>query len=91
MPVSVRLPTVLRPHASGQSVVEAPAGSVGDIVTDLLRQPPDIRDAVGLALIGQTIDPDTSTERRSAIQPRSVARSSTWPPTRSVLSCPEFL
>ena len=43
MPVSVRLPTVLRPHASGQSVVEAPAGSVGDIVTDLVSRFPGMK------------------------------------------------
>lgn len=43
MPVSVRLPTVLRPHASGQSVVEASAGSVGDVVADLVARFPGMK------------------------------------------------
>lgn len=40
MAVSVRLPTVLRPHASGQSVVEAPSGTVADVVADLVSRFP---------------------------------------------------
>ncbi len=43
MPVSVRLPTVLRPHAAGQSVVEAAAGSVGDIVGELVGRFPGMK------------------------------------------------
>lgn len=43
MPVSVRLPTVLRPHAAGQSVVQAAAGSVGDIVNELVGQFPGMK------------------------------------------------
>ncbi|MEZ5236078.1 MAG: MoaD/ThiS family protein [Acidimicrobiia bacterium] len=43
MPVSVRLPTVLRPHAAGQSVVEATAGSVGEIVGELVGRFPGMK------------------------------------------------
>lgn len=43
MPVSVRLPTVLRPHASGQPVVEASAGSVGEIVGELVDRFPGMK------------------------------------------------
>lgn len=43
MPVSVRLPTVLRPHAAGQSVVEAAAGSVGEIVGELVTRFPGMK------------------------------------------------
>ncbi|MBM3685344.1 MAG: MoaD/ThiS family protein [Actinobacteria bacterium] len=40
MAVSVRLPTVLRPHAAGKTVVEADAGSVGDIIAGLVARFP---------------------------------------------------
>ena len=40
MPVEVRLPTVLRQHAGGQSSVKANGETVGDIFEDLLRQFP---------------------------------------------------
>ena len=40
MPVSVRLPTVLRPHASGASVVEADGSTVGDVVGELVARFP---------------------------------------------------
>lgn len=43
MPVSVRLPTVLRPHSAGQSVVEASAGSVGEIVGELVSRYPGMK------------------------------------------------
>ena len=43
MPVSVRLPTVLRPHAAGQSVVEAAAGSVGEVVGELVGRFPGMK------------------------------------------------
>ncbi len=43
MPVSIRLPTVLRPHAAGQSVVEAAVGSVGDIVGELVGRFPGMK------------------------------------------------
>lgn len=41
--VSVRLPTVLRPHAAGQSVVDATAGSVGEIVGELVGRFPGMK------------------------------------------------
>ena len=43
MGVSVRLPTVLRPHAAGQSLVEAPAGTVGEVVVDLVGRFPGMK------------------------------------------------
>jgi sulfur-carrier protein len=43
VPVSVRLPTVLRPHAAGQNVVEASAGSVGEVVNELVGRFPGMR------------------------------------------------
>ncbi len=43
MSVSVRLPTVLRPHAAGQSVVDATAGSVGEIVGELVGRFPGMK------------------------------------------------
>ncbi|MFN0027383.1 MAG: ubiquitin-like small modifier protein 1 [Acidimicrobiales bacterium] len=41
--MSIRLPTVLRPHAAGQSVVEATAGSVGEIVDELVGRFPGMK------------------------------------------------
>jgi len=43
VPVSVRLPTVLRPHAAGQSVVEAGPGTVGEIVAELVGRFPGMK------------------------------------------------
>ncbi len=40
--VSVRLPTVLRPAANGQSAVEAKGASVGDVVSSLIADYPDL-------------------------------------------------
>lgn len=40
MPVEVRLPTVLRQHAAGQSSVQANGSTVGEVFDDLLRQFP---------------------------------------------------
>ena len=40
MPVEVRLPTVLRQHAAGQSSVKANGATVGEVFDDLLRQFP---------------------------------------------------
>lgn len=37
MPVEVRLPTVLRQHASGQSSVTASGSTVGEVLEDLVR------------------------------------------------------
>ncbi len=42
MTVSVRLPTVLRPHAGGKSVVEAEGASVGAVVTELVTRFPGL-------------------------------------------------
>ena len=40
MPVEVRLPTVLRQHAGGQSSVKANGATVGEVFDDLVRQFP---------------------------------------------------
>ena len=40
MSVSVRLPTVLRAQAGGQSSVNAEGGTIGEVVDDLVRQFP---------------------------------------------------
>lgn len=40
MPVEVRLPTVLRQHAAGQSVVKGNGATVGEVFGDLIRQFP---------------------------------------------------
>jgi sulfur-carrier protein len=40
VPVEVRLPTVLRQHAAGQSSVKANGETVGEVFEDLLRQFP---------------------------------------------------
>ena len=44
MPVDVRLPTVLRPSAGGQTTVAAEGATVGEIFEDLVRQHPALRD-----------------------------------------------
>ena len=50
MPVEVRLPTVLRQHAAGQSSVKANGATVGEVFDDLVRQFP--------LLAGQVITED---------------------------------
>ena len=40
MPVEVRLPTVLRPHAGGQSTVSVEGGTIGDVLTALVASYP---------------------------------------------------
>ena len=50
MPVEVRLPTVLRQHAGGQSSVNANGSTVGEVFEDLVRQFP--------LLAGQVITAD---------------------------------
>ncbi len=40
MAVRVRLPTILRSYASGQSTVDADGSTVGQVVDDLVRQFP---------------------------------------------------
>jgi sulfur-carrier protein len=41
--VSVRLPTVLRPQANGQSLVQQRGGTVGEVVTELVETYPGLR------------------------------------------------
>jgi MoaD family protein len=41
--VSVRLPTVLRPHANGESTVEIPGSTVGEVVDGLVQKFPAMR------------------------------------------------
>lgn len=52
MPVEVRLPTVLRQHAAGQSSVQANGSTIGEVFEDLVRQFP--------LLAGQVITEDGS-------------------------------
>ncbi len=40
MPVDVRLPTVLRQHAGGQSSVKANGSTIGEVFDDVIRQFP---------------------------------------------------
>ena len=46
MPVEVRLPTVLRQHAAGQSSVKANGSTIGEVFEDLVRQFPLLADQV---------------------------------------------
>jgi sulfur-carrier protein len=41
--ISVRLPTVLRPHANGDARVQAAGDTVGGVVQDLLTQFPGMK------------------------------------------------
>ena len=41
--VSVRLPTVLRPQANGQSLVQQRGDTVGEVVTELVQAYPGLR------------------------------------------------
>ena len=43
MAISVRLPTVLRPHAGGKSTAEASGGTVGEVVADLVSRFPGMK------------------------------------------------
>lgn len=43
MQVSVRLPTVLRPHANGESKVELTGTTIGDVVLGLVDKFPGMR------------------------------------------------
>jgi len=52
MPVEVRLPTVLRQHAAGQSSVRANGSTIGEVFEDLVRQFP--------LLAGQVVTPEGS-------------------------------
>jgi molybdopterin synthase sulfur carrier subunit len=40
VPVDVRLPTVLRPHAGGQATVSADGTTIGEVLGDLVRNYP---------------------------------------------------
>ena len=40
MSVTVRLPTIMRSHAGGQSEVSAEGATIGEVVDDLVRQFP---------------------------------------------------
>ena len=42
MPVEVRLPNVLRPHAGGQANVRANGSTVGEVLDDLVLQFPTL-------------------------------------------------
>ncbi|HEX8771641.1 MAG TPA: ubiquitin-like small modifier protein 1 [Acidimicrobiales bacterium] len=42
MPVEVRLPTVLRSRAGGKSRVEADGATLGEVLSDVVRQFPDL-------------------------------------------------
>ena len=44
MPVEVRLPTLLRPHAGGAASVTADGASVGDVFADLAGRYPGLSD-----------------------------------------------
>ena len=46
MPVEVRLPTILRQHAGGQSSVRANGGTLGEVFEDLVRQFPGLQGRV---------------------------------------------
>jgi molybdopterin synthase sulfur carrier subunit len=52
VPVEVRLPTILRQHAGGQSSVKANGSTIGEVFEDLIRQFP--------LLAGQVVTEDGS-------------------------------
>ena len=43
MAISVRLPTVLRPHANGESRVDAAGATVAEVVDDLVTRFPGVK------------------------------------------------
>jgi len=55
VPVEVRLPTVLRPHAGGQSTVSANGGTIGEVLNDLVANYP--------AMAGQVLTEDGTLHR----------------------------
>jgi sulfur-carrier protein len=55
VPVDVRLPTVLRPQADGQSTVTAEGATIGDVLRDLVERYPGIS--------GQLLNEDGSLHR----------------------------
>ena len=46
MPVQIRIPTILRPDAGGQAVVEGNGGTLGEIFDDLVTRFPTLKDKV---------------------------------------------
>jgi MoaD family protein len=46
VPVQVRIPTILRPDAGGQAVVEANGATLGEIFSDLVSRFPALKDKV---------------------------------------------
>jgi molybdopterin synthase sulfur carrier subunit len=44
VPVAVRLPTVLRPAAGGQSTIEVEGSTVGEVFDYLIREHPALKD-----------------------------------------------
>jgi sulfur-carrier protein len=47
VPVEVRLPTLLRPHADGAASVSATGATVGDVFADLAARYPGLSDQLG--------------------------------------------
>jgi sulfur-carrier protein len=46
VPVQIRLPTVLRPHAGGRSSVEVEGSSIGEVLSNLVEANPGMKDQV---------------------------------------------
>ena len=46
VPVQVRIPTILRPDADGQAVVEANGATLGELFDDLVTRFPALKDKV---------------------------------------------
>ena len=46
MPVQIRLPTVLRPHAGGKSTVEVEGSTIGEVLSNLVDANPGMKDQV---------------------------------------------
>ena len=46
MPVQIRIPTILRPDAGGQAVVEANGATLGELFADLVGRFPTLKDKV---------------------------------------------
>jgi sulfur-carrier protein len=46
VPVEIRLPTVLRPHAGGRSTVEVEGATIGEVLTKLVDENPGMKGQV---------------------------------------------
>jgi molybdopterin synthase sulfur carrier subunit len=55
VPVQIRLPTVLRPHAGGKSTVEVEGSTIGEVLSSLVEANPGMKD--------QVLTPDGSLHR----------------------------